>query len=78
MNRHLVLITALTALCFTLPAFAQNGERGLPTKEYLYKTIGEKDLKVYVDFPRGWMKTDTRPVIVFLNGGSWRGATRLS
>ncbi len=75
MNRLLVSITALTALCSTMPAIAQEGGSGLPTKEYVYKTIGEKELKLHVDFPPGWKKTDKRPVIVFFHGGSWKGGS---
>ena len=71
MNRLLVSITALTALCFTMQAIAQEGESGLSTKEYVYKTIGERELKMHVDFPPGWKKTGTRPVIVFFFGGGW-------
>ncbi len=78
MNRHLVLITALTALCFTLPAIAQKGESGSSTKEYVYKTIGERELKMHVDFPPDWKKTDTRPVIVFFHGGGWSGGSVLA
>jgi len=72
MNR---LLVSITALCFTLQAIAQKVEIGLPTKAYVYKTIGEKKLKMYVDFSPCWKKTDTRPVIVFFHGGSWRGGS---
>lgn len=66
---------ALTALCFSMQAIAHEGESGLSTLEYVYKTIGEKKLKMHVDIPPGWKKTDTRPVIVFFHGGSWKGGS---
>ncbi|MDC0273381.1 alpha/beta hydrolase [Planctomycetaceae bacterium] len=52
-------------------ASAQEGDSDRPAKkEYVYKTIKERKLKMHVDFPPDWKKTDTRPVIVFFHGGS--------
>jgi acetyl esterase/lipase len=41
----------------------------------VYKTSGERKLKMLIDFPPGWKKTDTRPVIVFFHGGAWKGGS---
>ena len=75
MTRLIVLITFIMAVCVTMQAIAQEGESDLSTRVYVYKTIGEKKLKMHVDFPPGWQKTDTRPVIIFFHGGSWNGGS---
>ena len=76
MNRLLVLITFIMALCVNMQAIAQKPDSDRPAKkEFVYKTIGERTLKMHVDFPPGWKKTDTRPVIVFFHGGSWKGGS---
>jgi CubicO group peptidase (beta-lactamase class C family)/acetyl esterase/lipase len=75
MNRLLIAITVITALCVNMHAIAQEGVSDRAAKVYVYKTIGEKKLKMHVDFPPGWKKTDTRPVIVFFHGGSWKGGS---
>ena len=75
MNRLLFSITFIIAVCVNMQAIAQEGESDLSTRAYVYKTIGERELKMHVDFPPGWKKTDTRPVIVFFHGGSWKGGS---
>jgi dienelactone hydrolase len=76
MNRLLVAITFIMALCVNMQTIAQEaGGDTLAKKEYVYKTIGERQLKMHVDFPPGWKKTDTRPVIVFFHGGGWNGGS---
>ena len=72
MNRLLFSITFIMALCVNMQTIAQEGDSDRPAKkEYVYKTIEERKLKMHVDFPPGWKKTDTRPVIVFFFGGGW-------
>ncbi len=75
MIRLLVLLTITTALCVNMHAIAQEGASDRAAKEYVYKTIGERELQMRVDFPPGWKKTDTRPVIVFFFGGGWTGGS---
>ena len=76
MNRPIVSITFIMALCVNMQTIAQEGDSDRPAKkEVVYKTIGERKLKMHVDFPPGWKKTDTRPVIVFFHGGSWKGGS---
>ena len=75
MNRLLVSITFIMALCVNVPTIAQEVDSVRSAKEYVYKTIGERRLKMHVDFPPGWKKTDTRPVIVFFFGGGWKGGS---
>jgi acetyl esterase len=75
MNRLLFSITLIIALCINMHAIAEEGVSDKTPKAYVYKTIGERELKLHTDFPPGWKKTDTRPVIVFFHGGSWKGGS---
>ncbi len=42
------------------------------TMESVYKTIGERELKMHLHLPPGWQASDQRPAIVFFFGGGWR------
>ena len=42
-------------------------------KTMTYKTIGERQLKIYIHYPPGWKASDTRPAIIFFFGGGWTG-----
>ncbi len=42
-------------------------------KEYVYKTVGDRGLRLYVTKPDGWKASDQRPAIVFYHGGGWVG-----
>ncbi len=75
MIRLLVLLTVIMASCVNTHAIAQERASDRAAKEYVYKTIGERELKMHVDFPPGWKETDTRPVIVFFHGGGWKGGS---
>ena len=75
MTRLVISITFIMAVCVTMQAIAQEGESDSKTGLHVYKTIGNKKLKMHVDFPPGWQKTDTRPVIIFFHGGSWNGGS---
>lgn len=59
-----LLLTAVT-----LPGFATAsppvGQR------YTYKTVGDRELSIYVTKPTDWQSGDTRPAIVFFHGGGW-------
>ena len=41
----------------------------------VYKTIGKRDLKLFVVKPGGWKATDHRPGLVMFHGGGWIGGT---
>ena len=75
MTRLIISITFIMAICVTMQTIAQERENNSTTGLYVYKTIGDKKLKMHVDFPPGWQKTDTRPVIIFFHGGSWNGGS---
>jgi acetyl esterase len=40
---------------------------------HVYKTVGERELKLYVTAPDDRQSTDPRPAIVFFHGGGWVG-----
>jgi acetyl esterase/lipase len=42
-------------------------------KPHVYKTVGQRELKLYVTTPEGWKAEDQRPAIVFFHGGGWVG-----
>jgi acetyl esterase/lipase len=41
----------------------------------IYKTVGERELQIYIDYPPGWKASDTRPAIIFFFGGGWNKGT---
>ena len=45
------------------------------TKTLTYKTVGTKDLKIILHFPKNWQATDTRPAMIFFFGGGWNNGT---
>jgi acetyl esterase len=44
-------------------------------KEHVYKTVGDRGLRLYVTKPDGWKASDSRPAIVFFHGGGWVGGS---
>lgn len=40
-------------------------------KTMTYKTVGDKELKIYIHYPPGWKASDSRPAIIFFFGGGW-------
>lgn len=60
----LALLVSGTAL------FAAETPLGEP---HVYKRVGDRELKLYVNRPPGWQATDQRPAIVFYHGGGWVG-----
>lgn len=43
--------------------------------EYIYKTVGEIQLKLKVYFPGNWTRYDRRPAIIFYFGGGWEAGS---
>lgn len=41
----------------------------------IYKTVGDRELKLFLVKPEGWKSTDQRPGMVFFHGGGWVGGT---
>jgi acetyl esterase len=46
-----------------------------PTREVIFKTIGEAELKLFKFEPEDHKSTDSRAAIVFFFGGGWTGGT---
>ena len=42
-----------------------------PEKAYVYKTVDNRELSLYVHYPTDWQPTDSRPAIVWFFGGAW-------
>lgn len=62
----------LCSLCILLPLSTALGAK--PTGEpHVYKTVGDRELKLYITKPADWKATDQRPAIVFYHGGGWVG-----
>ena len=57
----------LSALFAAEPAGGPAGE------SHVYKTVGDRKLKLYVTKPEDWNAADRRPAIVFFHGGGWVG-----
>ena len=75
MNQLLVFVTLIAMFCLNLQAYSQESGSEELAKTYVYKSVGERELKLHVDFPSDWRNTDSRPVIIFFHGGGWTGGT---
>jgi acetyl esterase/lipase len=40
-------------------------------ERHSYKTVGEREMSLYITKPADWMAGDLRPAILFFHGGSW-------
>ncbi len=67
-------VSVFVALC-TLSAYALEIKGFEPSKEVLYKAVGETELKLHVFTPEGHRASDKRPAIVFFFGGGWNGGS---
>ncbi|MBI1348454.1 alpha/beta hydrolase fold domain-containing protein [bacterium] len=72
MIRHLTLCLAILT-CLTATTYAQrNYPPELPgSQSYIYKTVGDVKLPLYVYSPKDHQATDHTPCIVFFFGGGW-------
>ena len=60
------------ATLFTLAAIT--AEAAPPEgKAFVYKTVGDRELSLYVTQPANWKPSDHRPAIVFFHDGGWVG-----
>lgn len=46
-----------------------------PTRSIVYKTVGERELRLHIFNPAEHKKTDRRAAIVVIHGGGWTGGT---
>ena len=42
-----------------------------PDKTFLYKTVGGRELRLLVNYPKHWKLSDRRPLLLFFFGGGW-------
>ncbi|MEZ6144316.1 MAG: hypothetical protein R3B91_02555 [Planctomycetaceae bacterium] len=42
-------------------------------ERFIYKTVGDVELPLYVVKPDDWQAGESRPAVVFYFGGGWRG-----
>lgn len=79
MRNQSLVGAVLAALLFTLGSAgnaveeseAAKAENTNPQEAYVFKTIGEKKLKIHFHYPSDWKASDRRPVIIFFFGGGW-------
>ena len=68
------LITAL--LLFSLGSFQARAQSPVFTSEtFIYKKVGDRELKLFIEKPTDWKATDQRPALVFFFGGGWVGGS---
>ena len=73
MKLRIVLVAVGAAVLLTGAARGQATRS--PKGEFIYKTVGKRELKLHVDYPTDWKAADKRPVIVFFFGGGWNSGT---
>ena len=66
----LSILLMILLLSVTVGAATAADPVGTP---HVYKTVAERELKLYVTTPEHWKPTDRRPAIVFYHGGGWVG-----
>jgi acetyl esterase len=77
----LIILSALLPLVATQTATpaetaAAPIEAVIPVAEsQIYKKVGDRELKLFIEKPATWKATDRRPAIVFFFGGGWVGGT---
>jgi len=47
------------------------GQTGPTTKEFVFKRVQRRELRIFIDFPLDWKPTDRRSAIVFWHGGGF-------
>jgi acetyl esterase/lipase len=62
-------VAMLVLLAGPRPTVADDGK---PAPQYVYQTIGQRQLRADVFYPDGWKTGDKRPAMVFFSGGAWR------
>ena len=65
---------AVAMLPSDTPAERQESSE-LISESLVYKTVDDRELKLYVDKPADWQAANKRPAIVFFFGGGWVGGT---
>ena len=68
--KQLILILAILSHLVLVGASLAAKPEGEP---HVYKTVGDRELTLYVTKPKDWKADDQRPAIVFFHGGGWVG-----
>jgi acetyl esterase len=73
-------LAILAALAIASPVPAGQAKKAKPqkpepTRQVVYKTIGDVELKMHIFEPANHKPSDRRPAIVFFFGGGWNGGT---
>jgi acetyl esterase len=65
------ILYALIGLCLALSnrAFSEGDNTRSDSK--VYKSVGNRELTVELNYPPGWKASDKRPALVFFFGGGW-------
>ena len=69
----LIVAAAATVGSLAAPAEAQAAKPQDERLARVYKTIGQRELKLFIVNPPDWKADDKRPAIVFFHGGGWKG-----
>lgn len=48
-------------------------KKAKPTRQVVYKTVGDRKLHLHIFEPQGHQSTDRRPVLLAIHGGGWTG-----
>ena len=73
-SRIVFVYIVLAGLCAAVSAGEPIAEKP-PKGEFVFKTVGKRELKIYLDYPGGWKASDRRGAIVFFFGGGWTGGS---
>lgn len=74
--RKAIQMTTLISVPMVLLLAALTAAAPAPqVKTMTYKTVGDKELKIYVHYPPDWKASDSRPAIIFFFGGGWTSGT---
>ncbi|NQT83359.1 alpha/beta hydrolase fold domain-containing protein, partial [bacterium] len=79
MRNQSLLCAVIAAILFAMGSAANAAEESKavkaegakPQEAYVFKTIGEKELKIHFHYPSDWKASDQRGVIIFFFGGGW-------
>ncbi len=78
MKRLLAVLTAVViSAAILMPAGSEvlAASQAANVQEVVYKTVGDRELRMYINYPLAWKATDRRGVIVFFFGGGWTGGS---
>jgi len=75
--RKVIQMTTLISVPMVLLFAVVTGAAPAPpeVKTMTYKTVGDRELKIYIHYPPGWKASEARPAIIFFFGGGWTGGT---